>query len=236
MELKVNIDKSTQQIMCSINETTTIQDMIVALAQALQQTGKFYLTEKSDFDERIVSSNEKPYDLHQYYSSMPFKIELFLKKLDDAADDVFLEEDACKTSTECVESFVQNKSLNSLAHADLFDLISIQQSRLNYQSQRLDDLHQELSKYDDTSSTSSDSLVEKSEEFLHTLNDQQNKLKAKISEFKLQLKISQTFLKFVQSHIEYLDIIHEKTKETIQYEQVLCFILYTTSKMYQFIT
>jgi hypothetical protein len=163
MELKVNIDKSTHQIMCSINETTTIQDMIVALAQALQQTGKFYLTEKSDSDERIISPNEKPCDLYKYYSSIGMKADLILKKLDDTVDEVVVEDDNSKIIAEDIKKKSgEVKNLNSLAHADLYNIISVQQNRLSYQTQRLDDIYKELSVYENSSSNtplSTDNLI-----------------------------------------------------------------------------
>ncbi len=222
MELKVNIDKSTHQIMCSINETTTIQDMIVALAHALQQTGQFYLIEKTDSDERVVSPNEKPYDLYQYYCSIPFKVDLVLKKLDDTDNDVTVEED---TKHGTIENTTEICTLESVAHADLYNIISVQQNRLSSQNQRLDAIYQEILSYENSTLPISplpiESLIERSDDFLQSLNEQQSKLKAKISEFKHQLKMNQTFLKFIQSHIKYLDVIHDKTKEVIQYEQVI---------------
>ena len=46
MELKVHIDK-TVRIVCGLNKDTTVQDVIIALAHSLKQTGRFYLIEKS---------------------------------------------------------------------------------------------------------------------------------------------------------------------------------------------
>jgi hypothetical protein len=45
MELKVHIEK-TLRIVCGLNEQTTVQDVIIALAHSLKQTGRFYLIEK----------------------------------------------------------------------------------------------------------------------------------------------------------------------------------------------
>ena len=70
MELKVHIEKSLR-IVCGLNEQTTVQDVIIALAHSLKQTGRFYLieklnhlknrnNEKSDINKRKLSSRIKP--------------------------------------------------------------------------------------------------------------------------------------------------------------------------------
>ena len=47
MELKVQVEKLTR-IVCGLNDETTVQDVILALAHSLKQTGRFYLIEKLD--------------------------------------------------------------------------------------------------------------------------------------------------------------------------------------------
>ena len=70
MELKVHIEKSLR-VVCGLNEQTTVQDVIIALAHSLKQTGRFYLieklnhltntnNEKSDISKRKLSSRVKP--------------------------------------------------------------------------------------------------------------------------------------------------------------------------------
>ena len=44
MELKVHVDQ-TIRLVCGVNEQTTVQEIIMVLAQALKQTGRFYLVE-----------------------------------------------------------------------------------------------------------------------------------------------------------------------------------------------
>lgn len=45
MELKVQIDNSSR-LVCGLNDETTVHDVIVALANSLNETGRFYLIEK----------------------------------------------------------------------------------------------------------------------------------------------------------------------------------------------
>ena len=45
MELKVQIDNSSR-LVCGLSDETTVHDVIVALANSLNETGRFYLIEK----------------------------------------------------------------------------------------------------------------------------------------------------------------------------------------------
>ena len=51
MELKVRVD-GIQRVVCGVDHNTTCQDIIVALAQATSQVGRFTLIEKFRSNER----------------------------------------------------------------------------------------------------------------------------------------------------------------------------------------
>ena len=45
MDIKVIVDDATR-LVCGLSEETTVQDVIVALANSLNTTGRFYLIER----------------------------------------------------------------------------------------------------------------------------------------------------------------------------------------------
>jgi hypothetical protein len=62
MELKVHVDSSVR-IVCGLNEHTTVQDVIIALARSLNQTGRFYLIEKKQL---LVTSDKRIDQVDEY--------------------------------------------------------------------------------------------------------------------------------------------------------------------------
>jgi hypothetical protein len=65
MELKIHFNQNVR-IVCGVHKHTTVQDVIVSLAQSMQQTGRFYLIEK------IISTNRNPkYDFDSTTKHMP---------------------------------------------------------------------------------------------------------------------------------------------------------------------
>jgi hypothetical protein len=76
MELKVHVESKTR-IVSGINQDTTVQDIIIALAYSLKQTGRFYLFEKFVYTDdgeskakrlpRIMAPNEKPVQVLKAY-------------------------------------------------------------------------------------------------------------------------------------------------------------------------
>ncbi|XP_022082944.1 ras association domain-containing protein 8-like [Acanthaster planci] len=59
VELKVNID-GVQRVVCGVSEATRCQDIVLALAQATGQVGRFNLVEKCQDSERSLRPNEHP--------------------------------------------------------------------------------------------------------------------------------------------------------------------------------
>lgn len=144
MELKVHIEQ-TIRIVCGLSEDTTVHEIILALAQALKQTGRFYLVEcwsgafrtgtkwarnglnsSSNNRARVMSPSERPIRILKSYGSL----------LDSSPDD--LEFHLVRTSTTnnpiCSKtSLIDKKSPN--LHSLLGD-INRQQYLLNEQSAR----------------------------------------------------------------------------------------------------
>ncbi len=60
VELKVYVD-GIQRVVCGVNDSTSCQDVIIALAQATGQTGKFKLVERNlNNEKRTLKPQEKP--------------------------------------------------------------------------------------------------------------------------------------------------------------------------------
>lgn len=69
MELKIHVDQ-TIRIVCGLSEETSVHEVIVALAHALKQTGRFYLVEFGpNRMQRVMSPSERPIHLLKTYSS-----------------------------------------------------------------------------------------------------------------------------------------------------------------------
>uniref|UniRef100_UPI00398F0A26 ras association domain-containing protein 8-like n=1 Tax=Pristiophorus japonicus TaxID=55135 RepID=UPI00398F0A26 len=58
MELKVWVD-GVQRVVCGVNERTTCQEVVIALAQAMGRTGRYTLKEKWKDVERLLTPDEK---------------------------------------------------------------------------------------------------------------------------------------------------------------------------------
>ena len=59
MELKVWCE-GIQRVICGVTETTTCQDVVIALAQAMGKTGRYTLVEKWRESERLIAPDENP--------------------------------------------------------------------------------------------------------------------------------------------------------------------------------
>uniref|UniRef100_A0A8C4RGF0 Ras association domain family member 7a n=1 Tax=Erpetoichthys calabaricus TaxID=27687 RepID=A0A8C4RGF0_ERPCA len=59
MELKVWVD-GVLRVVCGLSEDTSCQDVVIALAQAIGQTGRYILIQKLRDTERQLLANEKP--------------------------------------------------------------------------------------------------------------------------------------------------------------------------------
>ncbi|XP_014349781.1 ras association domain-containing protein 8 [Latimeria chalumnae] len=59
MELKVWVD-GVQRVVCGVSEQTTCQEVVIALAQAIGQTGRYVLIQKLRDTERQLLASERP--------------------------------------------------------------------------------------------------------------------------------------------------------------------------------
>jgi hypothetical protein len=196
MELKVHIDK-TVRIVCGLNRDTSVQDVIIALAHSLKQTGRFYLIEKfisySDKHEkakkrpistknrrpRVMSPHERPIELLNHYSHI----------LSDNEDIEFhlIRSDLNPSSAEDTQSDLI-RQLNELdADADLSCLLSSSSSSNNiynnenyYEAIRYDEKNESFSSIASPDSSSSScasySLNESHYGLLDDINKQQTML------------------------------------------------------------
>lgn len=196
MELKVHIDK-TVRIVCGLNRDTSVQDVIIALAHSLKQTGRFYLIEKfisySNKHEkskkrpstlknrrpRVMSPYERPIELLNHYSNI----------LNDNEDIEFhlIRSDLNLSSTEDTQSDLI-RQLNELdADADLSCLLSSSSSSNNiynnenyYEAIRYDEKNESFSSITSPNSSSSScasySLNESQYGLLDDINKQQKML------------------------------------------------------------
>ncbi|XP_038663930.1 ras association domain-containing protein 7b [Scyliorhinus canicula] len=62
MELKVWVD-GVQRVVCGVTEETTCQEVVIALAQAIGQTGRYVLIQKLRDNEHQLLANESPLQL-----------------------------------------------------------------------------------------------------------------------------------------------------------------------------
>lgn len=77
MELKVHVEQ-TIRIVCGLTDETSVHDVILALAQALKQTGRFYLVEcwsgrkmiRRSSRARVMSPSERPLQTLKSYASL----------------------------------------------------------------------------------------------------------------------------------------------------------------------
>ncbi len=66
MELKVWVE-GIERVICGVTESTTCQDVVIALAQSTGKTGRFTLIEKWRSSERVLSPSESPLkSLHKW--------------------------------------------------------------------------------------------------------------------------------------------------------------------------
>ncbi|KAF7661337.1 hypothetical protein LDENG_00263750 [Lucifuga dentata] len=77
MEVKVSVD-GVQRVVCGVAEETTCQDVVIALAQALGQPGRYTLREKFKDFERSMTPNERLLESLQKYGQQAREVQLTL--------------------------------------------------------------------------------------------------------------------------------------------------------------
>lgn len=148
MELRVHVDNKLR-IVYGLNEKTTVQDVILALAHSLKQIGKFYLIENYSPKlsntkrlPRILAPTERPLEIlkSQSHCDSNEEIEFHLLRVDLNSDNN--QETIISTSAvfddepgQFARCFHEFDYLNKL-----YMKITYQQHLLNEQSAKLDDL------------------------------------------------------------------------------------------------
>ncbi|XP_034550703.1 ras association domain-containing protein 8 isoform X2 [Notolabrus celidotus] len=77
MEVKVSVD-GVQRVVCGVTEETTCQDVVVVLAQALGQPGRYTLREKFKDFERCMTPNEHLLETLRKYGEQAKEVQLML--------------------------------------------------------------------------------------------------------------------------------------------------------------
>uniref|UniRef100_H3BGG8 Ras-associating domain-containing protein n=1 Tax=Latimeria chalumnae TaxID=7897 RepID=H3BGG8_LATCH len=79
MELKVWAD-GVQKVICGVNESTTCQEVVIALAKAMDRTGRYTLKEKFKDFERHLTPNEKLLPSLSKYGQQANDVQLILNR------------------------------------------------------------------------------------------------------------------------------------------------------------
>ncbi|XP_066561472.1 ras association domain-containing protein 8b [Amia ocellicauda] len=79
MELKVWVD-GVQRIVCGVTESTTCQEVVIALAQAIGRTGRYTLIEKWRETERHLAPHENPIISLNKWGQYASDVQLILKR------------------------------------------------------------------------------------------------------------------------------------------------------------
>ncbi|XP_059392173.1 ras association domain-containing protein 8-like [Carassius carassius] len=79
MELKVWVD-GVVRVVCGLSEETSCQDVVIALAQAIGQTGRYVLIQKLRDTERQLLANERPLESLAKLGQHSSEVQFFLRR------------------------------------------------------------------------------------------------------------------------------------------------------------
>ncbi|XP_072527058.1 ras association domain-containing protein 7b [Salminus brasiliensis] len=79
MELKVWVD-GVQRVVCGLSEETSCQDVVIALAQAIGQTGRYVLIQKLRDSERQLLANECPLESLAKLGQLSTEVQFILRR------------------------------------------------------------------------------------------------------------------------------------------------------------
>lgn len=80
-ELKVRVD-GVSRVVCGVTETTSCQDVVIALAHALGRTGRFTLIEKWRDSERPLLPSDFPLQVLHKWGEYASEVQLLLHQSD----------------------------------------------------------------------------------------------------------------------------------------------------------
>ncbi|XP_016350737.1 ras association domain-containing protein 7-like [Sinocyclocheilus anshuiensis] len=79
MELKVWVE-GIQRVVCGLSEETSCQDVVIALAQAIGQTGRYVLIQKLRDKERQLVANERPLESLAKLGQLGNEVQFILRR------------------------------------------------------------------------------------------------------------------------------------------------------------
>uniref|UniRef100_A0A8B9HHS2 Ras-associating domain-containing protein n=1 Tax=Astyanax mexicanus TaxID=7994 RepID=A0A8B9HHS2_ASTMX len=79
MELKVWVD-GVQRVVCGLSKETSCQDVVIALAQAIGQTGRYVLVQKLRDTERQLVADECPLESLSKLGQLSSEVQFILRR------------------------------------------------------------------------------------------------------------------------------------------------------------
>ncbi|XP_043084147.1 ras association domain-containing protein 7 [Puntigrus tetrazona] len=86
MELKVWVD-GVVRVVCGLSEETSCQDVVIALAQAIGQTGRYVLIQRLRDTERQLLANERPLESLAKLGQHSSEVQFFLRRTGPSSSD-----------------------------------------------------------------------------------------------------------------------------------------------------
>ncbi|XP_074533810.1 ras association domain-containing protein 7 [Halichoeres trimaculatus] len=86
MELKVWVD-GVVRVVCGLSEETSCQDVVIALAQAIGQTGRYVLIQRLRDSERQLSATERPLESLAKLGQHGSEVQFFLRRTGPSSSD-----------------------------------------------------------------------------------------------------------------------------------------------------
>jgi len=196
MELKVYVS-NVPKIVYGLTEETTAHDVILALAQSIRKTGRFCLILNDNGQERFLSPQEKIIKILGYSKSNADLL-FFLKHNSEFDDDE------------------QNKPLSE--YERLVSLIDMQQTRLNNQTIRLNDISEQIEKYDadvgiEGAKFSSAKLMQNEAIHLQNMVQERDKIEEKVTKLKREILRKENMIINLNSQFDKLKKDLEQLKE-----------------------
>ncbi|XP_035252473.1 ras association domain-containing protein 8 [Anguilla anguilla] len=86
MELKVWVD-GVVRVVCGLSEETSCQDVVIALAQAIGQTGRYVLIQRLRDTEKQLLANERPLESLAKLGQLGNEVQFFLRRTGPSSSD-----------------------------------------------------------------------------------------------------------------------------------------------------
>uniref|UniRef100_A0A3B3TLR3 Ras-associating domain-containing protein n=1 Tax=Poecilia latipinna TaxID=48699 RepID=A0A3B3TLR3_9TELE len=86
MELKVWVD-GVVRVVCGLSQETSCQDVVIALAQAIGQTGRYVLIQRLRDTERQLLATERPLESLAKLGQHGNEVQFFLRRTGPSSSD-----------------------------------------------------------------------------------------------------------------------------------------------------